>query len=157
MEENEVDLRDYLNVISKRKWIIILPTSAAMISAAIVSFFVLKPVYQAKALLVISKSPPFVVSKGMTVEEFINLQTLTPVTFSAENYIGFLKSSTLEEKVIDVCNLRTGSGEKLSPDELDRMMVAKRVRGTELVEIKVEHGNSKMAKETGLGNGRERN
>lgn len=146
MEENEVDLRDYLNVISKRKWIIILSTLAAMISAAIVSFFQ-KPVYQAKALLVISKSPTVVVSKGMTVEEFINLQTLTPVTFSAETYIGFLKSSSLEKKVIDVCNLRTGSGEKLFPDELDRMMVAKPVKDTDLVEIKVEHGNSKMAKE----------
>ena len=77
-------------------------------------FFVLKLVYQAKTLLVISKSPPVFVSRGITVEEFINLQTLTPVTFSAETYIGFLKNSSLEERAIDICNLRTGSGEKLS-------------------------------------------
>lgn len=147
MEENEVDLRDYLNIMYKRKWIIILTTLVAMISAAILSFFILKPVYQAKALLAISKSPPIVAHKGMTVEEFINLRTLTPKTFSVETYIGFLKSSSLEGKVIDALNLRTESGEKLCPDELDKMMVAKTIAHTELIEIRVEHGEPKMAKE----------
>ena len=146
-EYDEVDLRDYIEVLLRRKWIVILVTLSATIGAAVISFFVLKPVYQAKTVLLIPKFAPAVISKSMTIEEYINLRTLTPQVFSPETYIGLLKSSSLEEKVIDILDLRKASGEKLSPDELEKMMVAEPVKGADLIEIKVESNDPKMARE----------
>ena len=54
--EEEIDLREYINVIVRRwKWIAGI-TLAAVVTAAVVSFFLLAPVYEAKAGVVIVKS-----------------------------------------------------------------------------------------------------
>ena len=54
--EEEIDLREYIEVILRRwKWIGGI-TLAAVVTAAIVSFFVIAPVYEAKAGVVIVKS-----------------------------------------------------------------------------------------------------
>jgi len=49
MQEEEIDLREYINVLLKRKGIIILILLIAVITAAIVSYFVLTPIYQSSA------------------------------------------------------------------------------------------------------------
>jgi len=54
--EEEIDLREYINVIVRRwKWILGI-TLVAVITAAVVSFLLLAPVYEAKAGVVIVKS-----------------------------------------------------------------------------------------------------
>jgi len=54
--EEEIDLREYINVIVRRwKWIAGI-TLVAVVTAAVVSFLVLAPVYEAKAGVVIVKS-----------------------------------------------------------------------------------------------------
>jgi succinoglycan biosynthesis transport protein ExoP len=54
--EEEIDLREYINVIVRRwKWILGI-TLVAVVTAAIFSFFLLAPVYEAKAGVVIVKS-----------------------------------------------------------------------------------------------------
>jgi succinoglycan biosynthesis transport protein ExoP len=54
--EEEIDLREYIDVIVRRwKWIAGI-TLAAVVTAAVVSFFLLAPVYEAKAGVVIVKS-----------------------------------------------------------------------------------------------------
>jgi capsular polysaccharide biosynthesis protein len=50
MEENEVELIDYLNILWKRKWLIIIGTLLCMVLTAIVSL-VLKPVYEVDAII----------------------------------------------------------------------------------------------------------
>lgn len=50
MEEKQIELIDYLQIIWKRKWIIILGTILCMIVAGTVSFF-LKPVYEIDAII----------------------------------------------------------------------------------------------------------
>jgi len=50
MEEKEIELIDYLNVIWKRKWIIIIGTISCMIVAGTVSF-ILKPVYEIDTII----------------------------------------------------------------------------------------------------------
>jgi len=54
--EEEIDLREYIDVIVRRwRWILGV-TLAAVITAALVSFFLLTPIYEAKAGVVIVKS-----------------------------------------------------------------------------------------------------
>ena len=50
MEENEVELIDYLNILWKRKWMIIIGTLLCMVLTAIVSLM-LKPVYEVDAII----------------------------------------------------------------------------------------------------------
>ena len=62
IQEEEIDLREYINVLLKRKGVIILIFLIAVIAAALVSYFYLKPVYEASTILMISKpklSPRF--------------------------------------------------------------------------------------------------
>jgi len=55
--EEEIDLREYLDVIIKRwKWIVA-ATVVAVVTAAIVSFFLIAPVYEATATLLVTESP----------------------------------------------------------------------------------------------------
>jgi succinoglycan biosynthesis transport protein ExoP len=54
--EEEIDLREYINVIVRRwKWILGIAL-VAVVTAVLVSFFLLTPVYEAKAAVVIVKS-----------------------------------------------------------------------------------------------------
>ena len=51
MDEQEIELRDYINVLLKRKKLIIGITLTAIIIAGILSYFVLPPVYKGSALI----------------------------------------------------------------------------------------------------------
>lgn len=68
MEEKEIELIDYLNVIWKRKWIIIIGTVLCMIVAGAVSFLV-KPVYEIDAIIQPGKF--FVENEAGNLEEFV--------------------------------------------------------------------------------------
>jgi len=46
IREEEIDLREYINVLLKRKGIIILIFLIAVITAAVISYFILTPIYQ---------------------------------------------------------------------------------------------------------------
>ncbi|GAI40741.1 unnamed protein product, partial [marine sediment metagenome] len=50
MQEEEIDLREYINVLLKRKGVIILIFLVGVITAALVSHLVLTPVYQSSAV-----------------------------------------------------------------------------------------------------------
>ncbi|GAI08239.1 unnamed protein product [marine sediment metagenome] len=54
MQEEEIDLREYINVLLKRKGIIILIFLIAVITAALVSYFALSPVYQSSIVFSIA-------------------------------------------------------------------------------------------------------
>ena len=54
--EDEIDLREYLEVLIRRwKWIVVLVV-IAVLAAALFSFFVLQPGYEASALVLITQS-----------------------------------------------------------------------------------------------------
>lgn len=51
---DEIDLREYIELLWRGKWVIVIVTLCAMLSAAGVSFFVLDPVYESSTVLTIS-------------------------------------------------------------------------------------------------------
>ena len=51
----ELELRDYIEVLLRQKWVIILIFLVTAISAGVGALYLVKPVYQASALLMISK------------------------------------------------------------------------------------------------------
>jgi len=68
MEEKELELIDYLNVIWKRKWLIIIGTICCMVVAGIVSF-IIKPVYEIDAIIQPGKF--LVQNQGGNLEEVV--------------------------------------------------------------------------------------
>lgn len=56
-EEMPLDLRDIYDVIRKRIWLIVAVTLTATILSGILSFFVIKPTYEASTSVIIGKMP----------------------------------------------------------------------------------------------------
>ena len=52
--EETIDLRDYFEIIKKKFWIIALLTVISALISGVISFFVLKPVYEAKSTLIVN-------------------------------------------------------------------------------------------------------
>lgn len=69
-EERELELQDYLRVIRRRLWTIVWVTVVAVVVSGILSFFVIKPTYQAQAtLIVVNKSTPVVDQSTFMLDE----------------------------------------------------------------------------------------
>ena len=109
-ERDHVELADYLSVMWRRKFLILLGTLVAMIAAAVV--VLLQPnMYRARATLVVL--PPQYKTE------------LTPTTFSVHTYTNLLKSPELMRAIIDTLHLQD-----VTVEELDRDV------GTEIIQEK---------------------
>jgi len=135
----ELELRDYIEVLLRRKWIIILVFFVTAISVGVGALYLVKPVYQASALLMISKP-------GYQVELEPKIKTPIPLEISLETYKNLIKSADLEEKVIKKLGLDQPPDE-LTVEALDKMVSVEAVPKTDLIKISVKSGVPGKAKE----------
>ena len=131
IQEEEIDLREYINVLLKRKGIIILIFLIAVITAAIVSYFVLQPVYEAN--VVITASIPKV--KDSLVYEI-----------SLEDYKYLIKDIEIEEELIQKLNLNEPPIE-LTPYDLEQMLTIESPKDTNLIKMNLQASNPKLTKD----------
>ena len=131
MQEEEIDLREYINVLLKRKGIIILIFLIAVITAAMVSYFVLKPVYEANAVIAVSKPK----IKNSLVDEI-----------SLEEYKNLIKDIEIEEELIRKLNLDKPPIE-LTPYDLERMITIELPKGTNLIKMNLQFEDPKFTKD----------
>ena len=139
MQEEEIDLREYINVLIKRKGIIILIFLIAVITAALVSYFYLKPVYEASTILMISK-PKY------QVELEPKIQTQFTPEISLATYETLIKDREIEEEVIKKLNLGQPPYE-LTPDNLQGMITIELLTNTNLIKINLQSGDPKLTKD----------
>ena len=90
IQEEDIDLREYINVLLKRKGIIILIFLIAVITASIASYFIIEPVYQANVVIMVSK---------LEIENSIVSEP------SLEDYKNLITDNALEEELIQKLNL----------------------------------------------------
>lgn len=131
IQEGEIDLREYINVIIKRKGIIILIFLTAVITAAIVSYFVLQPVYEADVVITVSE--PMI--KNSLVDEI-----------SLEEYKNIIKDIEIEEELIQKLNLNEPPL-KLTPYDLEQMLTIELPKGTNLIKMNIQISNSKLCED----------
>jgi len=128
--EEEIDLREYINVIVRRwKWIAGI-TLVAVITAAIVSFLVLPPVYQARAGVVIVKS-----RSEIAFEPKYRTLTEEDIASRRKALEALVRSSSVAAEVIDKL------GSTLQPEEREVEALLDIVETTsngDLIGIKVE-------------------
>ncbi len=116
MEEREIELIDYINVILKRKRFIIIGTIICLLSSAIYSYGRRsEPEYEAKASLLVTP-PPYKAE-------------LTPPGLSVFAYDQLARAQDLEQAIIDSLGLKDEYGKPLSIGGLDGMF------GVEVVEV----------------------
>jgi uncharacterized protein involved in exopolysaccharide biosynthesis len=93
--EDEIDLREYLDVLARRwKWIVAL-TVLAVVTAAVVSFLVLDPTYETAALVLITR-PRYQLRFDPRVE------TLSDIETASKAYPRLAMSDDLLRQVLEV-------------------------------------------------------
>jgi len=121
IQEEEIDLREYINVLLKRKGIIIIIFLIAIITAALVSYFVLSPVYQSSTVFSVAK---------------IDGRAVINITEALE----IIKSNVVLDEVIN----RMGLEE--TAKQLSSQVTTENLKGTNFIKISVLAGSPETAK-----------
>ena len=139
--EEEIDLRDYINVLLKWKKLIIWITVLAMLTAGVMSYFVIKPVYQASgSLLVNPKEAKVSIS---TPEQLLNPLTFLP-QISVATYTNIVKSKDIEKKVLEDLNLASPPY-NFTLDSLDNIITVENPKNTTLIKVLVQYNDPEVA------------
>ncbi len=137
--DDEIDLRQYLNVLWRRRYIIAGVTLAAILAAVLLSFFVLSPTYEASAILVIS-GPVLQISNPSSQENSHLTATTIPV-LTADNLIPMVHNEVV---AADVAGRLVGV-QRWKPEALVEKVRLVSVRGTNLLKIIARDSSSSGA------------
>lgn len=132
MEEMEIiDLREYIEVIRKRFWIIVMITVIAVATSGIISYFVLEPVYEASTTLM--------VGKDQNSEQMIEYSDGLLSKKLVKTYSEIGKSRTVAKEVIKNLDL------DLTPVQFKEKVSVNSVGDMEIIMIKVQDVNPRVA------------
>ena len=123
IQEEEIDLREYINVLLKRKGIIILIFLIAVITAALVSYFAISPVYQSSTVFSVAQ---------------IDGRAVINITEALE----IMKSDVVLDEVINGMGLEG----TLTLGQLKSHITTESLKGTNFIKVSVEHDTPEKAK-----------
>lgn len=138
-----LELRDYLEIIRKWRTMIILFTVIAVVTSGIFSFFVIPPVYETKAILMVtrpaqSQSRP---ANQEGLESVVGAVSSLP-EMTVNSYVGQVTTPVVLKRVIKKLQL---DPVLYTPESLAGMITVEAVKDTNLIEIKVQHNDPKLA------------
>ncbi len=141
--EDVIDLREYLRVLARRRGVVVLTTLLAVLTAGLLSFFVLPPVYEARTVLLVTQATEKVQAPtaGKEGESVITTITRLPA-LTMNTYVGQLKSETVAERTIKKLGL---DPTLYTPVTLARMVTATAQKDSNLIELKVRHQDPLLA------------
>jgi capsular polysaccharide biosynthesis protein len=113
----------------------VLPLIAAVVSGAI-SFYVIKPVYQASTTLIVGKKAA---ESGQEAAQMLDNSVLLANQQLAKTYAMIAQSRTVEQNVLKDLNL------PLSVEGLNNLISINSVKNTEILEIQVNYTDAQMA------------
>lgn len=136
--EDEIDLREYLDVLIKRwKWIVGL-TLVAALAAAAVSFFVLEPVYEASALVLIT-SPRYQLRFDP------RLETVSDIETASKAYPSLAMSDDLLDQVVNALDPEDLAGNERKLQVLRGKVRASAGADPSLLQLKASNGDPETA------------
>ncbi|MEW6048458.1 MAG: Wzz/FepE/Etk N-terminal domain-containing protein [Bacillota bacterium] len=148
LREGEIDLRQLLRVLRKWAWVIALITVVAVISAAVLSYFVLDPVYEAQVTLMVTQALPTTQPggqplQGQGLDQLMSVLARLP-QMTLNTYVGQLTSESLMQRVLDALDLdRQG----YTARSLAGLVQAKNIKDTNLIQVTVSHTDPHLAAE----------
>jgi capsular polysaccharide biosynthesis protein len=97
--EEEISLRELIEILLKGKWIIVAVTAVAVLISGVLSFFVLEPTYEARAtMLVVQPKIEAANSDNGVLSRY--LQSITESTqLSLDTYVNLVKNPALLDRV----------------------------------------------------------
>ncbi|WP_162007905.1 GumC family protein [Heliorestis convoluta] len=151
--EDEIDLRQLFSVLFKWKWLIAFLTTLSFATAALISFFVLTPVYEARTTLLVTQA---IDTRQLSQRQSGNLedvvaQAIRLPELTLQSYVNQIRNEAVAEKVIDSLGLEG----IYRPNQILGMVSVSLIRDTNLVEIRVTNTNPTMARDIANAMGRE--
>ena len=128
--EQEIDLLQLWEILKKRWVIVIVIPLIAALTSGVISFFVLKPVYEASTTLIVGKKAAD--DAAQQAGALLDYNVLMANKQLAKTYGAIAKSRTVEQKVIDKLNI------PLTTEELDEKIKVDPVQDTEVLQIAVQ-------------------
>lgn len=129
--EEEIDLREYINVLIKRKGIIILIFLIAVITAALLSYFVLTPIYQS--------SVSFQVNTELIKQSYYYATSSTTNPYISDILI-ILTSDSILREAAEKINLN------YNYNKIKEKVEVTNIKETSIITITVEDENPKIAR-----------
>jgi len=130
--EEVIDLRELYMLLKRNLLLIISVTLIAMIIGAIVSFFLITPVYEASATMIVNKSEN-TGSRDVTYNDLLLTQKLV------KTYSVIMESDTVLNRVIEALEL------DIDTDQLRGMLNISGINDTEVIRIKVSSVDPQLA------------
>lgn len=127
-----LDLKDFFYIIIKRKKMICLITIAAVIVSALLSFFVIKPTYQANTSIIVGRPQ-------QDKNEKLDNNDVTLYQNLMKTYIEIVKSKPVLKATIEKADLN------LTEDQLAKMINASSQQGTQIMDISITDKNAEEA------------
>lgn len=143
IESEEIDLREILNVLKKRRKIIALITVISLFTSAVLSLFVLSPVYETKSKLLVTMATDDTrrtVTAEDDLESVISTVSRLP-QLTINSYVEQLKSEALMQRVIEEMDI----GDTLKPRQLASMVNVQAVPDSNIIEVKIQNTNPQFA------------
>jgi capsular polysaccharide biosynthesis protein len=138
--EEEISLRELIEILLKGKWVIIGLTLIALIISGIVSFYVLEPTYEAKAVLSVEKYIiPTTANSGLAGLVDVALKSADVTT---QTYVSLAKATNTLEKVMDKLQI---DAQKLPVSVLSGRISVQNIKNTDLIEITVKDNDALRA------------
>lgn len=140
----EISLRELVEILLKRKKVIIMITAIAVLVTGILSFFVISPKYEAKMVLITSNISGQIKSVEATDEGTVNnvLNAISQYpSMNLETYRQQIKTPEVLQKTIEDLNLE----EDYSVETLANQITLETVEDTDLISIKINHKDPELA------------
>lgn len=132
MEMEEMDLREYWDIIVKKKKLIATVFAVTVLAVAIYSFLA-TPIYEAFTTVMVREA-----GSGVEAILFDGIATMGKNT--AQNYIQIMKSRTILERVVD----RVGR-EELTPRVLEKAITIQPIQGSDVLKISMQSPEPELA------------
>ena len=134
--EEEIELRQYFEMLRKRWLIVVAIPLIAALTSGVISFFIIKPSYQASTTLIVGEKPS---DSAKSAAQMLDNNVLMANQQLAKTYATIAQSRTVEENVIKDLNL------SLKVEQLDKLITINPVKTTEILEIQVANTDPALA------------
>lgn len=141
--EEEISLRELIEIILKGKWIIIMFTLIAVALSLVISFNLLKPIYEAKSIIAVNQIniPQNSKEDKEALESLVDTFSGIP-RLNIQSYIAQAKSTAVLTKVMEHLNL---DPTEISLTAFANKITITNIKDTELLEIRVKDNSPEKA------------
>lgn len=147
INKDETNLGEILKILKERYKLILIVTTLALLSSIAVNKYLLTPVYQTKALLMVTQGdtqkPVSGRVKGTGLEEIMSTVSSIP-QMTINTYVGQLESEAVLARVIKKLELEKRG---YTPSALGGLVSASAVQDTNLISVRVAHPNPVLAQQ----------